>query len=922
MATSRPVEGRRAVSTGTTPPPYLASAEDIQQWADSVVEARTQFPRLIRRLIAQTNDQVTSLQMRADKGTGVPGYDGIVEASRATPFVPAGRSVWELGTGGDPADKATRDYTKRTRRPLGEDRSSTTFVFVTSRRWPEGEKWARRRRIKGVWRDVKVVDVDDIELALETAPAVHFWISELLGKPVAGIETIESWWSRFSTCTNPTLTPELVLAGRADQAAALLRILDQDCQITTIASASTDDVLAFVAAVLLTTPEETRADLVARTLIVRDALSLRRLEATSGLLVLLPFEDELRREAQWVANHHVIFLAYEDGPADIQLLPIDYEVFKSELEKLGVERERAHNLTAAARGSLVAFQHQAARKSAPVPIWQTQLESRVVRRAWLAGGWNERRTGDQDVLSGLLGTPYDEAVDELRTAAEGANPLFTVVGDTWGVSSIAASWPYARRRLTANDLTALEAAIQTVLGAVDPALELPVEDRWKASIYGKARVHSADLRRGLAETIAFLAALGDEARLSGGATASTWAEAATSQLLRRAQDDDSAQLWSSLADILPLLAEAAPDAFLTAVENGLTGPKPLLAKLFIDQSDALSVNSPHTGLIWALEGVAWSDEHAGFALRLLARLAEVDPGGRLSNRPFNSLANILKPWLPRTPLSANRRLGFLDDLAERHEAIAWRLMIELLPEAPAIGFETHAPKFRTWKPAEEPRITPPAEYWPFIDSLVERLLRLVGNDPERWKQLIEQLPNLSPSQREKVRNRLSEALNTTPSAFSPDGRRLVWEALDTLVRQHRTYADTPGALPGDELDMLTEISQRLKPVEPVEQHRWLFNEHVPDLGEGRRADAADYPELLLRARAEAVAEIVSSQGLSGVIELASECELPWSLGFALADAGPDMDEDQIVLLLDNSEPKLVDFARGYATRRLKMGGGE
>src|SRR6266545_1454669 len=569
--------------------PHLANAEEIQQWAENLVEARTQFPRLIRQLIAQTNDQVTTLHMRADIGAGVPGYDGIVEANRATPFVPAGRSVWELGTGADPAHKANSDYNKRTRDPLGEDRGSTTFVFVTSRRWADGEQWAQKKREEGIWSDVKVCDVDDIDQAFDDAPAAHYWISEILGKPVAGVQTIEAWWDRFSASTAPSLTPELVLAGRLDQAAALLRVLEQDCQNTTVASASTDDVLAFVAAVLLTSPEQTRTDLIARTLIVMDAISLRRLEGSFGLLILLPFEDELRRAAQLVRNHHVIFLAYDNAPADIELPPIDSEVFKAELEKLGVEREYAHRLAATSRQSLVAFQRQAARRRAPAPIWQTQLGSRVIRRAWLAGGWNERRTGDQDVLSNLLGTSYDEAAEELRAAAGGADPLFTVVGDTWAVSSIEGSWPYARGRIAASDLTALEGAIQTVLGAVDPALELPVGERWKANVSGKARVHSADLRRGLAQTLAFLSAQGQEAQLSGGATAGTWANVATVRLLERAQEDDSAELWSSLADVLPLLAESAPDAFLAAVEDGLAGPEPLLAKMFIDQGDALSV---------------------------------------------------------------------------------------------------------------------------------------------------------------------------------------------------------------------------------------------------------------------------------------------------------------------------------------------
>jgi hypothetical protein len=867
-------------------------------------------------LIDQTNDQVTKLKMRAGIGAGTPGYDGIVEANRATSFVPTGRSVWELGTGGDPARKANDDYRERTKNPLGEYPASTTFVFVTSRRWPEGEEWARTKRAEGPWQDVKVLDVDDIEVALEAAPAAHFWISELLDKPVAGIQTIEAWWSAFSAFSNPILSPELVLAGRPDAAAALLRFLEQDCQITAIASASTDDVLAFVAAVLLTSPEESRDSLIARTLIVKDALSLRRLEATSGLLILLPFEDQLRRDAELIHNHHVVFLAHDDAPADITLPAIDYDLFKSGLEKLGIDRDRAHRFAGAAHQSLVVFQRLAARKSAPPPIWQTQLESRMVRRAWLAGGWNEHRTGDQEVLSALLGNPYDEARDELRAAGSGGDPLFTVVGDTWALSSIEASWPYARRHLAARDMPALEGAIQTVLGAVDPALDLPVEKRWMASIHGKTRVHSGDLRRGLAQTLGFLGARGDDARLSGGATASTWADSATTQLLQRARDDRSGQLWSSLADVLPLLAEAAPDAFLAAVDAGAAGARPVLAGLFIDKGDVLSVNSPHTGLLWALETLAWSDEHASFALRLLARLAEIDPGGRLSNRPLNSLVNTLKPWLPQTSLSVERRVGLLDYLLERQETVAWELMIKLLPDRHAVGFDNHAPRFRPWRPPGDLRPVA-AEYWVFIDEILNRVLRQVDADTERWIQVVEKFADLTPPLRAKVRDRLSEIADGSSRALPELGLSRVWGAVEDLIRHHRTYPDARGALSSEELGQLADVSNGLRPADPVEVHRWLFDEHVPDLGEGSRADFAEYQELLQQHRTEAARKIYSAKGLDGVIDLARECELPWQLGFALADSPSDLDEDQVVDRLDDAELKLVEFARGYVARRLR-----
>lgn len=121
--------------------PHLADAAALQAWADRV-EARSDFPRLVRRLVQLSNDQIVSLEMRAAEGVGYGGYDGKVEALKATPFVPSGLSVWELGVGGDPSAKANRDYARRTHDPLGVDKATTTFVFATPRRW--AAKFPRR----------------------------------------------------------------------------------------------------------------------------------------------------------------------------------------------------------------------------------------------------------------------------------------------------------------------------------------------------------------------------------------------------------------------------------------------------------------------------------------------------------------------------------------------------------------------------------------------------------------------------------------------------------------------------------------------------------------------------------------------------------------------------------------------------------
>src|SRR5690242_14653907 len=114
---------------------------------------------MMRMLLARNNDQITRLDMRDAEGVRAPGYDGIIEALRATTLVPAGRSVWEMGVNGDYKAKATEDYQKRTQKPLGEKQGETTFVFVTPHRWRGKEDWERERRMSGPWKDVRVLDI-------------------------------------------------------------------------------------------------------------------------------------------------------------------------------------------------------------------------------------------------------------------------------------------------------------------------------------------------------------------------------------------------------------------------------------------------------------------------------------------------------------------------------------------------------------------------------------------------------------------------------------------------------------------------------------------------------------------------------------------------------------------------------------------
>ena len=95
-----------------------------------------------------------------------------------------------MGLGERVSAKANEDYETRTADPLGFDKSTTTFVFATPRRWPGKGDWKAEKRAEREWADVRALDADDIEIAFEAAPAAHFWFSELVGLPAEGVRMI------------------------------------------------------------------------------------------------------------------------------------------------------------------------------------------------------------------------------------------------------------------------------------------------------------------------------------------------------------------------------------------------------------------------------------------------------------------------------------------------------------------------------------------------------------------------------------------------------------------------------------------------------------------------------------------------------------------------------------------------------------
>lgn len=891
----------------------------LQGWADTRT-SQSDFPRLVRRLILETTPGLVELGMPAGDGVAAGDWDGSVRTTEATAWVADGLSVWELSVNSSPNAKADDDYSKRTDTPDGTPTSECTYVEAILRPWTARARWAIGKRSDKVWRDVKALGLDDIDAWLEAAPITWAWLSEELGLSPYGLRTGLTWWRNWSAQTNPALTPEVVLAGRSVAAEELKDRLASSGSVTTVAGASMEEVCAFVDAIAVNLDEQGKGQMLARIAFVDDVSTWRQLAASPQPLILVPCTPELASEIPAGTVHNFCVPVISTEGSDVTLPVLDAADVAAALKSAGVtDRDKADALGRLARRSLTGLRRQLAVKAVlHRPTWANVSPSRSFRSILLAGSWEDNLEGDRSILEALSGTDYESFREAITGIADNpTDPLVIRTGRAWHLVSAVDAWMLLVSKLTHEDMKRFETIVEVVLAEGDPALQLPRDQRWRAPIDGKTRRYSGDLRRGLAQSLALLGIHGGTVALPG-ASGSDFANYLVRKLFEWASADGTGKAWQSLADILPLLAEAGPDAFLDAVGAATAGDDPLLATMFQDHTDEsglFSGGTPHSNLLWALECVSWSPDHFGRAVDLLARLDEIDPGGRMSNRPAASLAAMFRPWHPDNSVDPDRRIAVLDTLRHRHPDPAWKLESSMLPESHETHFPISAPAFRTWKP-DKLSVTY-GEIWKMTTAAVERCIEDAGEDAQRWSTILAHTSELPPADRERVVAALYSMADHLE--FATDFKDTIWRTLVDLIGHHREYPDAAWALRHEELGKLDALAARYVPKSVYTRLVGLFQSWTPYGITRRQDDYEGFGAELRRQRMEAIKEIEAEGGFDAIRRLARDAAVPGSVGIALADVGSSRDE-KLLGWLASEDQNLVSTSMSYFSARYALEG--
>jgi len=658
-----------------------------------------------------------------------------------------------------------------------------------------------------------------------------------------------------------------------------------------IAADSVEEALAFLSQLFGEGVDKELASFRDRVLVFDKPGVLPRLGQGAQNFVPVVHNRETERElAPFVKSMHCIVI-YPRNAAnaepDIVLRPLDYEPFRIALEEMKKGGDEISHLSIASGRSLTVLRRRLSNVPAiRTPDWAKDHNKAVSLVPFLfVGAWNSKNDTDKEGLLLLAGEQsYSRLEKDCQHLVQLNDPPMWSIGAYRGVISKIDLLHAIAGVITEEDLKRYFSIARMVLGEDDPALDVPESERWAAAIRGKVRDFSRVFREGISETLVLLAVHGNhlfKARL--GMDIELEAAAVVHELLRaplmtrvlEANDQD-----------LPTYAEAVPYEFLSLIEKDLETKNPaVLGLLRPVDSGTFGIRPSRTGLLWALEVLAWNPATLQRTARILARLAMVEISDNWVNTPMNSLESIFRSWMPQTAANHEVRVSVLKSLVADFPTVAWGICMTQFGDRNDIGHHSYKPR---WRPdgygfgEPIPTLGPIRQ---FIRETIELALCWKEYTLGMLCELVARIHNLDETYQARVWTlvkvwAIEKASDTDKAAL----REAIRVTGLSRVATTRAKGNADAALT---FAAAKQAYAALEPSDLLNKHAWLFREEwvresYDEIHAKIEIDINKREERITSQRNEALREVFEQRGIPGIIELAERGNAAWRIGTLVA----------------------------------------
>ena len=596
-----------------------------------------------------------------------------------------------------------------------------------------------------------------------------------------------------------------------------------------------------------------------------------------------------------------------DSEPDIALDLLDHEAFETALAEMGIKGDEADQLARVSGRSPTILRRRRSKISAiQVPEWAGDHEiARALIPMALIGAWHDKSDADREVLSFWGNEGYERIEESIaRFLKLDDSPVWSV-GQYRGVASKLDALFAVGGYVTGKDLDDFFLLAEYVLSETDPALDLPENERWGAALYGKVRDHSKALREGVCETLVLLSVHADHLFRNRPDI-----NVRVSVLIRDLLTPLTLDKLLSHEEDLPRYAEAAPGEFLKLIENDLQQPDPVVLGLLKPVENGIFGKCPRTGLLWALECLAW--KHLRRVNLILARLSGTVINDNWANKPISSLKSIYRSWMPQTAASLEERMRSLEILTERFPNIGWRICIAQVNLGFQLGNHSYRPRWRADASGSGYPVTD-EESRTFQRKALDLTLAWPKHDHQTLGDLVERVQEMPDDDQAEVWDRIETWAASEADEKAKAGLR---ERIRQFAFTRRGRRDLDAGIG----DRARAAYAKLEPSDPIIRHAWLFADHWVDFStdeiEDRKLDLERDAEEIGQLRNRAIREIWAKCGFEGVTKLLSGKGIAGIVGKSLTSVLENRDVRtsflrQCLTVVGDIEKQMDDCISGF-----------
>ena len=881
---------KRIAVRGYAPSFLNITATHIDSWADKI-ESRSLLPAFLRRLVNTTGSEISYSDFPAHDNSQRKGWDGKVKSENVTPWVPRGVSGWEFGCNNFPTRKANSDYENRTENVSKVERENITFIFVTPRNWKSKENWIREKREKNEWKEVRAYDANDLEQWIELSVSGQVWLAEQFNLDVRDCQSLDSYWISWAGAANPAISKKIFDGAVRSHKKEICEWYQGPADEPLIITASSkDEALAFIACVADSVPELNRFS--DQAVVVSGGNAVKRLAAVTTEFIPIAYSESAEKELVInFKNRHTIVVTEKNATGLTRPIVVDlpsHESFRDALTEMGFDDGEREILASQSGKSPTILRRQLATLPAvKKPAWITPYERiQMMIPLVLAGAWKSNQEADKEILRSLANEDYtniEKNVAELASIDDA--PIWSE--DKYrGVVSKLDCFHAISDHITEGDLSKFFFVAEYVLSEDDPALDLEKDERWLANLYDKIREHSEAIRKSICDNLIILSLHGNTLF---GDRLGIDIEHQVNNLIRKLLKNKNSRAWQSQQDDLPKYAEAAPDEFLDIMEFELKQDKPAFASLFEPVGEGLFSDCDRTGIIWALELLAWDPSRLSRVARIIVQLCRFELEDNWVHKPINSLKDIFLSWKPHTAATIEQRCEVLELLCDDYPDVGWDICMYELKPHPRSTSGTYRPRWRS-DASGAGQVVINKEDSEFRSKCRELVLSWPAHSIATLCDLIDCLSNMNSGEREVITNQIKKWRESSPSDEDILKLREHVRIRTMTQRAHRRNKDKGAYANGK------KIYDMLEPEQAIHKNQWLFAkqwvEYTPEELEQNDLNHEAREEKISKQRVLALKEVINTNGLKGVVELCLTGEAGFAIGRHLSRDIMNADEIQ------------------------------